>query len=106
MKRDIRKKLLSQSGESIAETLVALLISALALMMLAGAIGAANRIITQSEKVMRNYYTANNIMIAGDASAKAGELTVSYGSVSLKDNIPYYNNAELSGTPIYMYTGE
>ena len=48
MKKSIWKKLKSAAGETIGETLVALLISSLALMMLAGAVSAATRMITRS----------------------------------------------------------
>ena len=50
------KKLRSTAGESIGETLVALLISALALVMLAGAVSSASNIITRSNDAMNDYY--------------------------------------------------
>ena len=55
MKR-VLKKLRGNAGESIAETLVALLISALALVMLAGAVSAASNIISKSNEKMNEYY--------------------------------------------------
>ncbi|MBR6220466.1 MAG: hypothetical protein IKQ80_07880 [Clostridia bacterium] len=55
--KKLMSKLRSAAGETIGETLVALLISALALTMLAGAIGAANNIVTRSNKAMNDYYT-------------------------------------------------
>ena len=57
LKQRIAAKLRGRSGESIAETLVALLISALALMMLAGAVGAAANVITKSKTAMNTYNT-------------------------------------------------
>lgn len=51
------KKLRSTAGESIGETLIALLISALALVMLAGAVSSASNIITRSNDAMNDYYT-------------------------------------------------
>ena len=60
MKKQLKAKLRSRSGETIAETLIALLISALALVMLAGAVDAAARIIMKSEAKMQAYYQANN----------------------------------------------
>ena len=51
------KKLRSTAGESIGETLIALLISALALGMLAGAVSSASNIITRSNDAMNDYYT-------------------------------------------------
>ena len=59
MRQWIKKKIHNQAGESIGETLVALLISALALMILAGAIGAATRIITRSNTAVKEYYDAD-----------------------------------------------
>ena len=57
MKKRIMAKLRSQAGESIAETLVATLIAALALLMLAGAVSSASNIITRSNDAMNDYYT-------------------------------------------------
>ena len=54
--KKILLKIRSQSGESIGETLVALLISSLALVMLAGAVSSASNIITRSNQVMSDYY--------------------------------------------------
>ncbi|MBQ6346431.1 MAG: hypothetical protein IJI71_02600 [Clostridia bacterium] len=56
MKKTIKSKIRSISGESIGETLVALLISALALLMLAGAIGSASKIVTRNKTAMDEYY--------------------------------------------------
>ena len=54
MRNRIFKKLSSQMGESIGETLVALLISALALVMLAGAVSSGMRIVTNSKEKMES----------------------------------------------------
>ena len=53
------KKLRSRAGETLTETLVALLISALALLMLAGAVTSATRVITRSKDKMTEYYAAD-----------------------------------------------
>ena len=50
--KKLKHKLLNNTGETIAETLVALLISALALVMLAGAISSTAKMITTREKKM------------------------------------------------------
>ena len=57
MKKKIAAKLRGRLGESIAETLIALLISALALMMLAGAITAASNVLSKSKNSMNTYNT-------------------------------------------------
>jgi hypothetical protein len=56
MLRRIRNKLCSCAGESIGETLIALLIAALALLMLAGAVSSASRIVTRNKAAMKSYY--------------------------------------------------
>ena len=55
----IRSKLRGRSGETIGETLVALLISSLALVMLAGAISAAARMVTISKTAVKEYYVSS-----------------------------------------------
>ena len=59
MRQWIKRKLHSNAGESIGETLIAVLISALALVILAGAIGAASRIITRSNTAVKLHYDAD-----------------------------------------------
>ena len=54
-----RRKIKNRSGESIAETLVALLISSLALVMLAGAITASAGMIKTTRSKLSDYYEAN-----------------------------------------------
>ena len=49
----IKEKLNGQSGESIGETLVALLIAALALVMLAGAISASLGVVLDIHNMIR-----------------------------------------------------
>lgn len=61
MRRRIQSKIRSCAGESIGETLIALLISALALIMLAGAISAAAKIVTRNKTAMEEYYTGANV---------------------------------------------
>ena len=55
-----KKKLRGCKGESIGETLIALLISSLALLMLAGAVSSAANIVTTSKQKMVEYYTDAN----------------------------------------------
>lgn len=54
--KKLKHKLLNKAGETIGETLVALLISAFALVMLAGAISKTANMITSSDKKMGEYY--------------------------------------------------
>ena len=105
----IRKKLHSKSGESIAETLIALLISTLALTMLAGAISSAANIVERGRKVMEDYYTANDVVILQKLE------TASEGTVVLKENgtpisvdaskssVSVFVNTQLSRYPVVSY---
>jgi Tfp pilus assembly protein PilV len=54
-----QRKIKNQSGETIAETLVALLISSIALMMLASMINSTVNLVTKSEAKMGDYYAKN-----------------------------------------------
>lgn len=55
MKKRWIRKLRGKTGETIAETLIATLIAALALTMLAGAIGASARMVTGTRTTMQKY---------------------------------------------------
>lgn len=74
MKQWIKRKLHSRAGESIGETLVAVLISALALVILAGAIGAATRIVTRSNAAVKTHYDADADRAKKAASEKRSAL--------------------------------
>ena len=113
MKKTAIAKLRSRAGESIAETLVALLISALALMMLAGAVSSGMRIVTNSSARLDDYYKESNAMVSRqdsspvDASGITGQLSVTIsnllphsGAISAKS----WKNEQLSGTPVIAYT--
>ena len=60
LKNRIRDRLRNQDGDSIAEVLIALLISSLALVMLASMITSSTKIITGSKTKMNDYYAACN----------------------------------------------
>ena len=62
MMKRIRAKLRGRAGESLAETLIATLIAALALVMLAGAVGAAAKMITGSRNAIETYETQRTTM--------------------------------------------
>ena len=100
------KKLRSCAGESLTETLVALLISALALLMLAGAVTSATRVITRSKDKMTQYYAAD----AGLANRTAAGRSL---NVELKDNadsplsllipVQTYENNAFPSRPVIAY---
>lgn len=86
----VNKKLRNRSGESISETLVALLISALALVMLAGAITTASRIVRVSRDKLGSYYTANENLATMTTSS--GELTMNFSNSSDDIIVDFYEN--------------
>ena len=72
----VTQKLKSSSGESFAELLIALLISSLALMMLAGMINASANMVSTSRKTLENYYGSTPSVSSGTATIKfTGKLT-------------------------------
>lgn len=89
----IKKKLKNHSGESIGETLVALLIAAFALVMLAGAISSAGSIVTTSRNKLKEYY--------GDSTTSketgSGTVTISSedGAIEQDAEIEYSVEASL-----------
>ncbi len=102
------KKLNSRRGESIAETLVALLLSALALVMLAAAITSSTRVITASREKLKAYYDDNEQSngVVKMLSAE-GSTTI---SITSSDDLPTQSytvacfvNDEFSQTPVISY---
>ena len=60
IKQLMKNKLKSNDGESIAETLVAVLIAAFALLMLAGTVNTSSNLITKSQNTLKEYYESEN----------------------------------------------
>ena len=81
----IRTKLRSPRGETLGEVLVALLVAALAITMLAGAIGVSTRLVQKSKVVMNDYYLSNNDLSGGSGTSSNG--SVSFGSTKLVASI-------------------
>lgn len=103
------KKLKSRAGESIAETLVALLISALALLMLAGAVSSAARVVTGSSNKLKEYYAADRNLATYETAKGTVTITVK-PTVSTDAPTPlfekvvnYYENATLGSTNVVAY---
>lgn len=91
--KKIGKKLCSQAGESIAETLVAVLVIAVALTMLASMISATVSMVKTSEAKMDDYYKANAALETLDAddpltiSIKGNADVESISVVSAKNDV-------------------
>lgn len=81
--KKLKHKLFNNTGETIAETLVALLISALALVMLAGAISSTAKMITTSDKKMGEYYSKDATLVSQNG---ADNLTVSITGTDVRES--------------------
>jgi Tfp pilus assembly protein PilV len=75
LKTMLGAKLKSQSGESLGEVLVALLIAALAMTMLASVITTTSRIIKQSKDDLKTYYDANDALAAQEIVTTGSNVT-------------------------------
>ena len=118
MTKKAKAKLRGQIGETIAETLIAVLISALAMMMLAGSISTATRLILRSKEKMQQYYQNNAVVEKKEpglnspsffAGLEAGadpdhKWAIKLGkSFGLLSKVYYYSNTALLDTPVVSY---
>ncbi len=92
----MKNKLCCSQGETLGEVLVALLVAALAITMLAGAIGVSTRLVQHSKEVMDDYYRSNSNI--SDGSGTVSEGTISFGATKLIDN--HYD------IPVKFFTNE
>ncbi len=102
LKNKIRRKLQNNRGDSIAEVLIALLISALALVMLASMITSSSRMILSSKAKMDAYYQESGSYSAPNATGDKVKITIVVdGDTDPSEDydILYYKttNEEISG---------
>ena len=71
--KKLLRKLKSKAGESIGETLVALMIGAFALVMLAGAITTTTGIINTSSDKINGYFDDSNTKLVKMSGAQTGK---------------------------------
>ncbi len=104
MKR-LRKKLCSRAGESIAETLVALLVAAIALTMLAGMITATANLVKKSEDKMEEYYTKSEPLEKISAGSETMTLTITCvtPNISISKSVYPAKNETFQKTPVIAY---
>lgn len=88
MIKNICKKLKSNNGESIAETLIALLVAALGILLLATMIQTSSSLITSSNKKMREYVDNENNIIEKtvESDTQVGQVSIKDGTETLKFN--------------------
>ena len=98
LKDIFKRKLRNRRGESIAETLVATLIAALALTMLAGSIAAASNMIKESRRNLKTYYDNSNNM-AEMSGGTSGTVSVSGKSI----DVEYVENSAFKRIKVVAY---
>lgn len=104
----INKKLHSKKGESLSETLVALLLSALALVMLAGAVSASFKVVNTSKTKLNEYYANSQALVSMSSAGTAATISIAPAVNSDKLNLPsyaiqYYKNDSFSSIPVISY---
>ena len=114
MFRKMKTKICSNLGESISETLIALLISSLALVMLAAAISSSSAMITTSRNKLKDYYDKEVVFVNRSAGITTGSPSVTIADAtaspsdgrtvqSQKFSVIYYENDEFSNMPVIAY---
>ena len=113
--RKLRHKINSK-GETLTETLVALLVASISVAMLASMIVVASRMLTRSEANLTEYYNADAQMVAKDPASLLAK-----GSLIIKDDVgsvlkiggddvraQFFANKEARKNPVvsYSYTEE
>ena len=105
--KKLKRKLQSRAGESIAETLIAVLIAALALVMLAGAMSTARDVITKGKNKLNEYYGNNETMWESGTEYSSGITIVEkepiLGMTVLASNIEYYKNDAFGQKTVIAY---
>lgn len=93
--KQIVNKLRSRAGETIGEVLVALLVSTLALMILAGMITATSNVVKTSKDRMDEYYTANAGLEDFSSALGPVDVTITVGSHQVNAGVVYQQNPVL-----------
>ena len=106
----MKRKLMYSRGESIAESLVSILIVALASILFAGMVTASRNIIDTSRDWMKNYYEAvsainNHVPVEGSVDEERGKkinFTISTSGNPTQETVTAYISHKL-GTDIVSY---
>lgn len=106
----LRAKAKSRSGESIAETLIALLISCAGLVMLIFMLTGGINMTAKSKDTLSDYYDKNNNVAAQDDGGKEVKLTLTVKDPGFTDHFSsqdfetlLFTNDTISRTPVYSY---
>ena len=102
----MKRKLIEKSGESIIETLVAILICTLSIGMLVMMVTTSTKLIKESEDRMAQYKDGLNDMISGDADAKDGKgnVTITMNGTQYQVPADFYRCDGIGGSSIVLFT--
>lgn len=106
LREKLIRRLRSNSGESFAETLVSLLISVLALTMLAGAISTASGLITKSRTKIDSYQDNIEAVIAAESVGNTGTVTIEKELTDTINIAPLdivFYSTDFGSTPVGIY---
>lgn len=106
LREKLIRRLRSNSGESFAETLVSLLISVLALTMLAGAISTASGLITKSRTKIDSYQDNIEAVIAAESVENTGTVTIEKELTDTINIAPLdivFYSTDFGSTPVGIY---
>lgn len=105
----LKKKLGNQVGESLAETLIAVLVIAFATMLLAGMISATSSIVMQSESAMEAFYAASEGLetLENTEGAKSTSMTMKapdgLNISEITISVVYAENTTFESKPVIAY---
>ena len=112
MNQFFTEKIRDKSGESIAETLVAVLIAAFALLMLAGTVNTSTNLVLKSQKILSGsdtdsedgYYDKNNLMEKRTGTPEKMTITISSTlDEPMTETVSLYKNDKFSNNQIFVY---
>ena len=104
----------NKNGETLIETLAAVLLSSLAMLVLATMILTSSKMTDSSSKQLDKYYAANNTLSAGgdgDTEPKKGTVSLqdgggdplAFGPEEVTVAVDCYENAEAGKVPVLSY---
>lgn len=101
----VPNKLMDQSGETLVEALVAILVSSIAMLMLATAIGSAVNIVKSTNVEMARYYDGLDNLVGHTTPEGQGSLAVTLAgqdTALVSYSVSYYQ-ATAGGKSVYAY---
>lgn len=83
----VKKKLKNNNGESLSEVLIAVLISTLGMVLLAGMITSSVNIVTKNKTAFDSYVTAENDLVDPENKTDDTTIIVSSGTITFSEKL-------------------